>query len=137
MLAMLGGFKGYKAIFPGTKAPGDASVTDYEDARPAMNHARVGCQLAQTWLLPEPICQAVLWHHNYGAVQDGSAGIPEASSWHIALALAAEAVFVKQKMGTNSNEWRNGGEFALAALDITQEDLDGAAASIKKESASF
>ncbi len=137
MLAMMGGFKDYKAIFPGTKAPGDASITDYEDARHAMNHARVGCQLAQTWLLPETICHAVLWHHNYAAVQDGSADIPAASSLHIALSLAAEAVYVKQRLGSNSSEWRNGGDFALAALGITQEDLDEAAASIKKELASY
>jgi HD-like signal output (HDOD) protein len=134
MLAMMGTFKDYKPIFPGTKAPGDGSVTDYEDARYAMNHARVGCQLAKTWLLPEPICQAVLWHHQYAAVHDGSAGILAVSSRHIALALAAEAVFVKQKMGTNSAEWRKGAEFALAALDITQADLDGAAERVSRQS---
>ena len=127
MLAMMCTFKDYHPIFPGTKAPGDESLTDYEDERWAVNHARVGCQLAKTWLLPDPVCQAVLWHHQYAEVADGSAGIAPVSSRQIALALAAEAVFVKRKMGTNSAEWRKGAEFALAALNITQEQFDAAA----------
>jgi HD-like signal output (HDOD) protein len=135
MLAMMGNFKDYRPIFPGTKAPGDGSVTDYEDELYAVNHARVGYQLAKTWLLPEPLCQAVLWHHQYEQEQDGSAGIPAVSTRQIALALAAEAAFVKHKMGTNSAEWRKGADFALAALNITQDELDSAAARVIKASA--
>ena len=133
MLAMMGGFKDYEPTFPGAKLPVDGSVTVYEDQCYGMNHARVGCQLAKSWLLPDEVCQAVLWHHDYPAVQDGSAGIPEVSGRHIALALVAESLFVKESNGTDSNEWRKGAEFALAALDITQADLHGAVERVSRE----
>jgi HD-like signal output (HDOD) protein len=133
MLAMMSNFKDYRPIFPGTKVPGDGSVTAYEDERYAVNHARVGCQLAKTWLLPEPLCQAVLWHHQYEQVHDGSSGIPAVSARQIALALAAESVFVKRTMGTNCAEWRKGADFALAALNITQAELDSAAGRVNAQ----
>jgi HD-like signal output (HDOD) protein len=127
MPPMMVNFKDYEPIFPGMKVPNDANVVEYENDEYGVNHARVGCQVAKTWLLPEEIHQAILWHHNYQAVQDGSAGVAVASSRNIALALAAESVYVKLKMGIHSAEWRKGAGFALAALDITQSDLDSAA----------
>jgi HD-like signal output (HDOD) protein len=137
MPAMMGVFKDYWPVFPGSKVPGEGGVIDYEDECYGINHARIGCELAKTWLLPEEICRAVLWHHHYSAEQYSSAGLSAASRRHIALALAAEAVFVKHKMGTISAEWRKGAAFALAALDVTQAQLDGAAEQIGREIALF
>jgi len=133
MPPMMVSFKDYQPIFPGTKVPHDASVIDYEDEAYGINHARVGSHLAKTWLLPEDICQAILWHHQYAAVQAGVAGISPASSRNMALALAAEAVYVKSKMGTNSAEWRKGAGFALETLAISQTDLDDAAVRLSRE----
>ena len=125
MPPMMVNFREYEPVFPGMKVPNDANVIEYENDEHGVNHARAGCYLAKTWLLPEEIHRAILWHHNYPAVQDDSAGLAIASSRNIAL--AAEAVYVKLKMGTHSAEWRKGASFALAALDITLADLDGAA----------
>jgi HD-like signal output (HDOD) protein len=137
MLAMMGAYPDYEPIFPGAKPPAEGSVTVYEDQCHGMNHARVGCQLAKTWLLPDEICQAVLWHHDYAAVEDGSAGIPAASRRHIAVALVAESLFVREKIGTTSSEWSKGEEFALAALGIAPADLDAAKERVMRESALF
>ena len=109
------------------------SVTDYEDECYGINHARIGCEVAKTWLLPEEVCQAVLWHHQYAAMQDGSAGMGADGAKNIALALAAESVCVKQKMGTHSAEWRKGAPFALAVLGLEQADLDAAGAQAAQE----
>ena len=127
MLAMMAGVEDYLPVFPGARKAGEDRVTDVEDRCHAVNHARLGHRLAQTWLLPEPICDAVLWHHDCAALQDGSAGIHEASRRQIALALAAEAVYVKDVLGRESAEWQEGKRFALAALGITDDDLDAAA----------
>jgi HD-like signal output (HDOD) protein len=130
MLAMISGFDGYEPILPGTRLDGGASVTQYEDKCYGMDHARVGCQLAKTWLLPEEICQAVLHHHDYPHLLDGTAGITAASARHIALALTAEELFVKQTTGESGTEWALGGAFALGQLGITAEELDSVAAEV-------
>ncbi len=130
MLAMMGAFNDYKPLLPGARASGDRSVTDAEEDCYGTNHARVGCQLARTWLLPDELCQSVLRHHSYAALLDGSAGVSAASAKHIALALVAEAVYVQHKIGTPCAEWRKGGAFALAVLDITQDEMDEAAQAV-------
>jgi HD-like signal output (HDOD) protein len=133
MLAMMGVFNEYNPVLPGTKAPNEGRVTDYEDNLCGINHARVGCRLAKTWLLPDDICVAVKWHHDYAALDDGSAGTPASSKSYIALTLVAEWVFAKRIIGTPSLEWRLGSTFALKALDTTQLELDGIAARVGME----
>ena len=103
-----------------------------EDRAHGINHARAGAELARAWLLPEELAVAIERHHDYAALADGSAGVAPAVRAKIALALAAEAIYVKQTMGVASAEWRAGGEFALAALAITQEALDAVAAELAR-----
>jgi len=129
---MMGALKEYKLVFPGSKDPGYASVTDFEDSCYGINHARVGSQLAQTWLLPEHICQAVMWHHRYVTDPD-AVKIPVTSSRHIALALAAESLYARHKMGTRSAEWNKGADFALATLGITEAEFAAAGERAIKE----
>jgi HD-like signal output (HDOD) protein len=133
MLAMMQKFKGYKPVFAGAPGKGDASVTASDDKLYGMNHARVGYQMAKTWLLPDETCQAVLRHHDYAELQADGAGIPAASLQHIALTLAAESLFVQFEMEVTSIEWTRGSAFALDQLGITQADLDGIAGTIKSE----
>ncbi len=124
MLAMMQRFKGYKPVFAGCEPEDGDGIIVSEDKRYAMNHARVGHQMAKTWLLPDEICLAVLRHHDFAQLQADGAGLPAASLLHIALTLAAESIFVKQTMDVTSAEWKRGGEFALDQLGITQEKLD-------------
>lgn len=133
MLAMLGNFEGYKPKLPGAKADADTSITDAEDAQFGMNHARLGCRLAKTWLLPEDTCNAILWHHDYAALADGRAGLSPTALGNIAVTLAAQQVYCRNKMGLADAEWRRGGEFALAHLGIGQDVLDALGKELMKE----
>jgi HD-like signal output (HDOD) protein len=133
MLAMLGNFEGYKPKLPGARPDGDACITEIEDKLYGMNHARIGCQMAKEWLLPDEICLAVLRHHDYTELQADGADMPAASLQHIALTLAAESIYVKQELGMTSTEWVRGSEFALDQLSITQADLDNIAETITAE----
>ena len=135
MLAMMQRFKGYKPVLPGSDETGECSATASEQKRYDMNHARIGCQMAKTWLLPDEICQAVLRHHDYAELQIDGAGIPTASLQHIALTLAAESIYVKQELGIDSAEWGRGAAFALEQLGVTQLDLDDIADSLQAEMA--
>jgi HD-like signal output (HDOD) protein len=133
MLAMMQKFKNYKPVFPGAKRGFDVSATAVEDIHYKINHARVGYQMAKTWLLPDDVCQAVLRHHDYAELQTDGTGIPVQSLQHIALTLAAEAIFVKHELGVTSAEWALGSAFSLHQMGMTQAELDGLAATIISE----
>lgn len=127
MLAMMGSFKSYKPVFAGAEEAAGTEITGREDESHGMNHAWVGCLMAETWLLPDEICKAVLWHHNYSAVQDGRVDLPVASAKYIALALVAESIYVKKKLGIDSADWRKNGALALQQLGLTEDNIDAAA----------
>lgn len=133
MLAMMDAYKDYVPVFAGAETEDGRGVTSIENERHQMDHARIGYNLAKIWLLPEEICQAVLWHHDYAVLLGGQAGVPAAASRHIALALASEWMFVKRTMNIDSPEWLRGGDFALAILGVTQSDLDALLAEIGDE----
>ena len=133
MLAMMQKFKNYRPVLATTKRGNDASATAGENASYSINHARVGYQMARTWLLPDGVCQAVLKHHDYAELQATGAGVPVPNLQHIALTLAAESIFVKQELGVTSPEWVLGSAFALDQMAITQADLDEIADSITEE----
>ncbi len=130
MLAMMDAYNDYEPIFAGSNTKDGSDVTAWEDEHHGVNHARVGHNLANMWLLPEQICQSVLWHHDYAVLRQGQSAIPRSGARHIALALAAEWIFVRHTMGIDSPEWRKGGDRALDLLCITQTDLDVASARI-------
>ena len=46
--------------------------------------------MAQSWLLPEDVCAAILWHHDYAALEGGQCGVSPAGTANIAVALAAQ-----------------------------------------------
>jgi HD-like signal output (HDOD) protein len=133
MLAMMQKFRNYKPEFGGAPREYDTSMTAVEDLHFRINHARIGHQMAKTWLLPEETCHAVLKHHDYAELQADGAGLPAASLQHIALTLASESIFVKQELRTTSAEWALGSAFALQTMGITQADLDAIAESITEE----
>lgn len=124
MLAMLGNFEGYKPKLPGSRIDGDAGITEMEDRLYGMNHARLGSRMAQTWLLPDDVCAAILWHHDYAALADGTAGVSPVSQRNIAVTLAAQYVYCLNKMGLHDAEWKRGATFALAQLGLDQTELD-------------
>lgn len=124
MLAMMDSYTDYVPVFAGGETAGGVDVTSLEQERHQMNHAMVGYNLAKMWLLPEEICQAVLWHHDYAVLLDSQSGIPAASARHIAVALLAEWIFVRHGMGIDSLEWRKGGEFAQELLKIDDSAME-------------
>jgi len=133
MLAMIGKFPGYVARLPGSAGEGDKSITETEEMFHEINHAWVGNHLAQNWLLAEDTCAAILWHHDYAALADGSAGVSPSAVRNIAVTLAAQSIYCRDNTGRVDPEWKLGGAFALARLDVTQEALDAIGSELMKE----
>jgi HD-like signal output (HDOD) protein len=133
MLAMLGNFEDYKPKLPGAKGDADACITEIEDKLYGMNHARLGSRLARAWLLPDDVCDAIQWHHDYAALMEGRAGVSPAGTRNIALTLAAQCIYCRNKMGIADADWRRGSAFALAQLGLEQDALDALGKELMKE----
>jgi HD-like signal output (HDOD) protein len=136
MLAMLGHIEGYKPKLPGSRADAESCITEIEDELDGINHARLGGRMAKTWLLPDDTCEAIRWHHDYAALSDGRAGVSPAGVRNIAVTLAAQYVYCRNKMAVTDAEWRRGGGFALAQLGLDQDALDALGRELTKELAS-
>ena len=133
MLAMLGNFEGYKPKLPGVKVEGEGGIIAVEDRLYNMNHARLGARMAQTWLLPEDTCGAILHHHEFDALREGRTGLSPTAVGNIAVALAAQYLYCRNKMGLTDPDWKSAGDFALAQLNVDQEALDALGKDLMKE----
>ncbi|MES2564803.1 MAG: HDOD domain-containing protein [Pseudomonadota bacterium] len=125
-LAMLVGVDQYRPILPGASNKPGVSATDTENERYGMDHAVTGYYLTKSWLMPEHVCEAVLWHHQLAALKEGKLQISPSGLKHIALALASEWLYVTRTLGRTCQEWQEGGAFALETLMQSEADLHAA-----------
>jgi len=122
--AMMSGFTDYVAPYAVKDAGDGRPVTDIEEENFGIHHAFMGYYLAKEWLLPDAVCQTVLWHHDFPALRDGRADIPASASRLIALALVADHVYRMHAMGVACHEWSEHAEYALDALGMDAADLE-------------
>jgi HD-like signal output (HDOD) protein len=119
VLAMMANFERYEPLLAGADLCG-TRATDVEDERHGISHAAIGYYLTRNWFLPEHMCEAVLRHHEYDQLP---AGMGRSSIEHIALAIAAEWLYLRKLGKTESSQWREGGAFALGTLGTTERAL--------------
>jgi HD-like signal output (HDOD) protein len=100
------------------------SFTEVENEICATNHARVGCQLARSWRLPDQTCLAILRHHDHAVLANHAAPIAPGAAKLIALALLAEQLYNKVEVGRKCPEWGKGGATALELLGMTEGELE-------------
>ena len=124
MPAMMSGFSDYEPLYGPKEDANGRALTDIEEESFGIHHAFMGHYFAKDWLLPEPICQAILWHHSYDALREGRADIPAESINLIALALAAEWMYSRHTLAAACPEWKRHGAFALERLSLEQAGLD-------------
>jgi len=122
--AMMSGFTDYVPPYAARHAVDGRLVTDIEEENFGIHHAFMGYYLAKEWLLPEPLCDAVLWHHDFPALRDGRADIPASCARLIALTLVADHVYATHAMGVACHEWDEHGEYALDALGMDAAGLE-------------
>ena len=89
------------------------------------DHAMVGCLLAESWWLPEEICQAIRHHHELPALELLNSGLPSASRQLIAMGQTAEHILQEITGGSRTCEWSKLGTSCLRILDFTEGELKG------------
>lgn len=120
---LLSPFPEYLAILAQANNERERSFTDVEDQAIGLNHANVGADLAENWLLPEETCLAIRHHHDASIFADGSALIPERTKVLIAIAHLAEYLMQQEAGRGQSSEWEKLGPACLSCLDIGSDQL--------------
>lgn len=130
---LLNRFSQYPMVLKNANGERELSFTAIEETQCPTNHAIVGSMLAQSWWLPEEICLAIRYHHDYAALQqqEGAAVLPAASLGLIATAQFSEHLLQHHTGLSKTHEWGKAGEACLALLKVGEKKLE----SIYEESA--
>lgn len=123
MLVMLRKFPQYAEMMAlGSVTPG-AQLCRVEDTRFKFNHARVSFALVRSWSLPDPLCKAILYHHEFAQLDRKSDELSDANRKLVAFGLLAEQIAsLHLNMGL-CPDWIIGEHFVLETLHITPEEI--------------
>lgn len=109
---------GYEAIYAAARSAEDRPFTEVERAQLQLDHALVGSVMARSWYLPDPLCDALRYHHQLTAPELSVAGQRMA-----ALAMLAEWLQGQGDAAVEA-EWRKQGGDTLEVLQISAEKAD-------------
>lgn len=121
---MLNSHPGYKKALGIANQAADRKFTEVEEVEYVNNHAVIGYVLAKSWGLPEPMHQAIRYHHEHVLLAQDENFLTNESRDFIALALLAEKA-VQIITGLNQTcEWDKGGAWVLGHFGLSQTDFD-------------
>ncbi|MGP1675587.1 MAG: HDOD domain-containing protein [Burkholderiales bacterium] len=123
MLVMLRKFPQYADIMERSAFIPGAQFTRIEDTQFKFNHARVACALARSWSLSEPLCGAILYHHDVALLDKNAPGAQPPDSKLIAFGLLAEQIAALHLNQGLCPDWIGAEEFVLATLGIGADDI--------------
>lgn len=126
-------FPEYREVLTQANREETLSFTAIEEQAIGLNHAVLGAQLAEDWLLPEETCQAIRHHHDRAALEGGM-DLTERTRRLIAMAQLAEYLIQLKTAQSQTCEWKKLGDASLACLDLTPEQLPELARSCQPES---
>ena len=117
-------FPEYATLLARANAEHDRMFTAVEDEAMAINHAIVGSELAEDWLLPDDVSQAIRYHHELSAVAEGAESIlPLSSRQLIAVSQTAEFLIQACTGRNQTQEWNKLGMGCMRILGMTESDL--------------
>ena len=123
---MIQKYEDYKAVLKSAAAREGVPETKTEDERYGTNHAEVGYFLCRHWCLPDPICDAIYFHHEYCDSFDTSHGSSDEIMSLIAVLKMAErisATFRQAWRNENNLEWDRIGEQILQFMGMEMEEF--------------
>ena len=123
MLVMLRKYPQYAEMMTlGSVTPG-AHLCSVENTRFKFNHARVSFALVRGWSLPDPLCKAILYHHELPLLEQNSVDLEDANRKLVAFGLLAEQIAsLHLNMGI-CPDWIVGERFVLDTLNIEPEEI--------------
>ncbi len=117
-------FPEYRQILHAAESNHERLFTAIEDEQLSINHAIVGAELAEDWMLPADICEGIRYHHYAPAINgDVASIIPENASHYIALTLVAQHLIQRYTDLYPDQEWHKLGRASLSLLQIQPKEL--------------
>lgn len=114
----------YKEVLGVANQASDKMFTEIEDVKYVNNHTMIGYMLAKSWGLPEPMVQAIRYHHEHAALQQDATFLSNESRDLIALALLSERA-IQIISGLNQTcEWQKGGQWVMQHFGLSDTDFD-------------
>jgi HD-like signal output (HDOD) protein len=123
MLVMLRRHAQYAQLMEHCAAISGAQFTRIEDARFKFNHARVAFALARSWSLPEPLCWAIFYHHEFDLMANNPCGAKPANPKLVAFGLLAEQIAALHANQGLCPDWIGAEQFVLDALGIEPDQI--------------
>jgi HD-like signal output (HDOD) protein len=117
MPLMLQRFPVYADLIDGSALEGGAPIQEIEKERYGTTHALIGAHLARSWHLSEPVCRAILHHHDVTYLEDLRTSVGAEAGTLIALGMAAENLHCAWA-GEPSHEWAHAGDWARSLLRL-------------------
>ena len=117
-------FPEYSAVLQQANEDKEIGFTEIENKLLGTNHASIGSELAESWLLPEDISTGIRHHHDIAVIGAlCSVPISIASRQLIAISQVAEYLVQAQTGMNKSCEWDKLGSTCLEFLEITSAEL--------------
>ena len=116
-------FATYAQIVDANREKSGRKLIAIEDARFRFNHAHVGYALARSWLLPESMCKAILYHHQPEAATTFSRDREPANPRLVAFGILAEQLVALRAGAGLCPDWSENEDFVLATLDIDPDTI--------------
>ncbi len=123
MPVMIKKFADYANIVDRLEQLPGTQVSGIEQTNYRYSHARVGYALARGWMLPEPFCRAILYHHDFEKVAIGGFDIDPADRKLVAFGLLSEQIATLRRGDGLCPDWQSGERFVLETLAITPEEI--------------
>ena len=120
---MIAKFPDYGQLLGAHAGQPGLELTVAEDRQYRFNHALVGHALARGWHLPEPLCKAILFHHNFSAVASGRRDTEPVNPRLVAFGLLVEQVISLRGGSGLCPDWEANETFVLEALDLDPQDI--------------
>lgn len=115
-------FPNYVETLMACNSETERSFTEVEQARHHADHALIGGLMARSWGLSPTLCLAIRRHHDYGVFHDPK--VPETVVRLVAMGLVAELAIQRFAWPNTSTEWNKGGDYAIGALVLSDQDVD-------------
>ncbi len=122
---LLGRFPHYAAVLDKANRDSSLGFNQIEEAELPMNHAMVGCMLAQSWWLPEEISLAIRYHHDLGSLESVDSQLPMLTRRLIATAQLAEHIMQKLLGLSYTRQWETLATVCLKLLNLDDDQLEG------------
>ena len=115
-------FPEYRDILTRANQEASQPFTAIEDKAIGLNHAQVGAELAEDWLLQRDTCLAIRHHHDRAAL-DGEGDLSLRARRLVAIAQLAEYLIQQRTAQSQTSEWSKLGGACLACLGLQEDDL--------------